>query len=98
METDRCIVENLKQGDYDDVKLLYLDNKVRNFLGGVISEERYNSSFKEMINHNEDSLYWVVRLKNTNDFIGVVSIDTHHDGVSKELSYQFLPIYRGDKD
>lgn len=95
METDRCIVENLKQGDYYDVKLLYLDNKVRKFLGGVISEERYNSSFKEMINHNEDSLYWVVRLKNTNDFIGVVSIDTHHDGVSKELSYQFLPSYWG---
>lgn len=36
-----------------------------------------------------------VPLKNTNDFIGLVSIDTHHDGVSKELSYQFLPNYWG---
>ncbi|SHH33626.1 ribosomal-protein-alanine N-acetyltransferase [Clostridium collagenovorans DSM 3089] len=95
MDTDRCIVENLKQDDYDDVKLLYLDKKVREFLGGVVSEARYNSSFKEMINHNEDSLYWVIRLKNTNDFIGLVSIDTHHDGVYKELSYQFLPSYWG---
>lgn len=95
METNRCVVENLKKDDYDDVKLLYLDEKVREFLGGVISDERYNMSFKEMINHNEDSFYWVVRLKNTNNFIGLVSIDTHHDGVSKELSYQFLPNYWG---
>ncbi|SHK26499.1 ribosomal-protein-alanine N-acetyltransferase [Clostridium cavendishii DSM 21758] len=96
MKTNRCIVENLKHDDYDDVKLLYLDNEVREFLGGAISDERYNSSFKQMINNNEDSLYWVVRLKNTNDFIGLVSIDTHHDGVSKELSYQFLPSYWGN--
>lgn len=95
MGTNRCTVQNLKQDDYDDVKLLYFDNKVREFLGGVISDERYNSSFKEMINNKEDSLYWVVRLKNTNDFIGLVSIDTHHDGVYKELSYQFLPNYWG---
>lgn len=95
MKTNRCIIESLKQDDYDDVKLLYLDNKVREFLGGAISDERYNSSFKEMINNNEDSLYWVIRLKNTNDFIGLVSIDTHHDEVSKELSYQFLPSYWG---
>ena len=96
MNTNRCIVENLKHDDYNDVKLLYLDNEVREFLGGVVSDERYNISFREMINNNEDSLYWVVRLKNTNDFIGLVSIDTHHDGVSKELSYQFLASYWGN--
>ncbi|MDU4891421.1 MAG: GNAT family N-acetyltransferase [Clostridium sp.] len=96
METKRCIVQNLKEDDYDDVKLLYFSNKVREFLGGVISNERYNSNFKEMIDSKEDALYWVIRLKNTNDFIGLVSIDTHHDGVHKELSYQFLPDYWGN--
>lgn len=87
------MIENLKQDDYVDVKLLYLDKNVREFLGGVISDESYSNSFKEMINNDEDSLYWTIRLKNTNDFIGLVSIDTHHNGVSKELSYQFLPSY-----
>lgn len=95
MKTNRCIVENLKKDDYEDVKLLYVDSKVREFLGGVISDEKYSSSLKEMINNNEDSLYWVIRLKDTNDFIGLVSIDIHHDGVSRELSYQFLPSYWG---
>lgn len=31
----------------------------------------------------------------TNEFIGLVSLDTHHDTISKELSYQFLPSYWG---
>jgi ribosomal-protein-alanine N-acetyltransferase len=96
LDTNRCIIRDLKQDDYDDVKTLYFNNKVREFLGGVISLERYNSIFKEMINITDDSLYWVVRLKNTNDFIGLVSIDIHHDGINKELSYQFLPSYWGN--
>lgn len=95
MDTSRCIIENLKQDDYDDVKLLYFNDKVREFLGGIISDERYNGIFKEMISNKEDSLYLIVRLKYTNDFVGLVSIDTHHDGVSKELSYQILPDYWG---
>ena len=34
METSRCIIQLLKQDDYNDVKELYLDSRVREFLGG----------------------------------------------------------------
>lgn len=96
LKTNRCIIQILNKDDYNDVKRLYLDNKVRKFLGGVVSSESYNNSFQKMINTIDDSIYWVVRLKNDNEFIGLVSIDTHHDGSSKELSYQFLPSYWGN--
>lgn len=92
MESERCIINEIQIGDYEEVKKLYFDNNVRKFLGGPISYENYNNCFKEMLNA-DDSLYWTIRLKSTNEFIGLISLDTHHDGISKELSYQFLPIY-----
>ncbi len=36
-------------------------------------------------------MYWVVRQKQTGEFLGLVSLDLYHDGISTELSYQFLP-------
>lgn len=96
METKRCIIQVLKQDDYEDVKKVYFYSRVRQFLGGVVSIERYNASFNEMIKATDESFYLVVRLKNTNDFIGLISIDEHHDGVYKELSYQFVPDFWGN--
>lgn len=96
METKRCRIQVLNQDDYEDVKRVYFDNRVRKFLGGIVSIERYNDNFNEMINSTDGSLYWVVRLKSTNDFIGLISIDKHHDGVYQELSYQFVPDYWGN--
>lgn len=95
MQTDRCIIEVLKQTDYTDVKELYFNNQVRTFLGGVATEERYDKCFKEMMDINKDAFYLVIRLIDTHEFIGLVSIDIHHDGINKELSYQFLPSYWG---
>lgn len=94
MESERCIINEIQIGDYEEVKKLYFDNNVRKFLGGPVSTESYECSFREMVNA-DDSLYWTVRLKNTNEFIGLISLDTHHDGISKELSCQFLPVYWG---
>lgn len=96
MKTNRCTMLSLTQTDYHDVKKLYLNDRVREFLGGVMIEEEYDKYFKEMINTKENALYWVIRLNNNNEFIGLVSLDTHHDGISKELSYQFLPTYWGN--
>src|SRR3954452_17049237 len=48
-----------------------------------------------MFNSSDDSFYWVVREKQTHNFIGLVSLDTHHEGVNLEISYQFLPNWWG---
>ena len=52
METKRCRIQVLNQDDYEDVKRVYFDNRVRKFLGGIVSIERYNDNFKWRI-------YWI---------------------------------------
>lgn len=93
METVRCEIELMNREHYKEVRQLYSDKLVRQFLGGPRLLEL--SSFEEMLTCKED-LYWIISLKQTNEFIGLVSLDTHHDSTSKELSYQFLPQYWGN--
>lgn len=50
MKTNRCTIHILKQTDYEDIKKLYVNNQVREFLGGVVTEERYNECFVKMTN------------------------------------------------
>lgn len=95
METERCILTNIIQDDYDDIKNLYLDENVREFLGGTIDEETYNLRFKNMCKSIDDSIYLVARKKDNKEFIGLVSLDLHHDGVSTEISYQLLSKFWG---
>nr|WP_207751287.1 GNAT family N-acetyltransferase [Anaeromonas frigoriresistens] len=89
------MLTEVQNSDYEEVRKLYFDEKVRKFLGGIVSNERYNSSFYNMITSDKNSFYWVVRLKNNSEFIGLVSLDKHHDGFSTEISYQFMPQYWG---
>ncbi|MEG1256565.1 GNAT family N-acetyltransferase [Clostridium sp.] len=95
LETMRCKIINLQDNDYKDVEKLYIDEKVRRFLGGTIDKTTYNSIFSEMNISDNSSLYWVVRHKDNNKFLGLVSIDLHHDGISREISYQFLSEWWG---
>lgn len=95
MKTKRCILNKVNISDYDDIKKLYRNEDVRRFLGGTISSERYNDYFKEFINTNHKEFYWCVREEGSKEFVGLVSIDTHHDGINKEISYQFMPYYWG---
>lgn len=90
LRTDRCAISKITQTDYEDVKKLYFDQGVRKYLGGVVNEERFICIFKEMLNVVEDSIYLVVRNNINGEFIGLVSLDKHHDGVNTEVSYQFI--------
>ncbi|MBY6981398.1 GNAT family N-acetyltransferase, partial [Clostridium botulinum] len=56
---------------------------------------KFNSSFNDMLTCDDNSFYWVVRLKDNNEVIGLASLDKHHDGLSTEVSYQFMPQYWG---
>lgn len=48
-----------------------------------------------MINSQKSSSYWGVFLKESAEFIGLVFLDTYHDGVKTEVGYQFLPEFWG---
>jgi [ribosomal protein S5]-alanine N-acetyltransferase len=95
LETKKCILEKLRPEDFEDVKQLYRNETVRKYLGGIVSEESYKERFAEMMELSTDNYYWVVRDKKTNSFMGIVSLDEHHDAVSTEISYQLLPEWWG---
>ncbi len=94
-DTNRCKFVKIQKVDYEDVKKLYTDERVRQFLGGIIEEQVYRIKFNAMCNAKDNGLYWVIRHKNDNQFIGLVSLDLHHDGVSNEISYQLIPKWWG---
>jgi len=95
LETYRCKIIKIKETDYEDVKKLYFDEKAREFLGGIVDSERYDNNFSKMVTYDNGSIYWVVRHNATNEFVGLVSLDKHHDGLNTEVSYQFIPKWWG---
>jgi [ribosomal protein S5]-alanine N-acetyltransferase len=78
------------------MKKLYENQEVRKFLGGIRQEDSIVEILDEMLISSDNSFYWVVREKNTGDFIGLVSLDPHHDGFFLEISYQLLPNWWGE--
>jgi [ribosomal protein S5]-alanine N-acetyltransferase len=93
--TKRCVLLPIQQSDYEDVTRLYQNEDVRKYLGGIKQEESIRAIMASMIEPSLNSFYFVVREKHTHNFIGLLSLDTHHDGVSTEVSYQFLPRWWG---
>ncbi|WP_246317045.1 GNAT family N-acetyltransferase [Paenibacillus agri] len=92
METHRCNLTRLQQSDYQAVKTLYGNEQVRTYLGGAIPEEHALNKFLDILQRSEtDSYYWTVRLKISNEFIGLVSLEQHVDGQDTEISYELLP-------
>lgn len=96
LETKRCKLFKIQEADYEDIMELYIDERVRQFLGGIIEEHTYKIKFDNMIDAEKQDLYLVVRYKDDNQFIGLVSLDRHHDGISTEISYQLLPKWWGN--
>ncbi|TFJ91308.1 GNAT family N-acetyltransferase [Lentibacillus salicampi] len=94
-KTKRCIINTFQKSDYADVKELYLNQEVRKFLGGIRDKESIVIMLDEMLDTGDDSSYWVVREKQTDHFVGLVSMDPHHEGDNIEISYQFLPNWWG---
>ncbi|WHY87354.1 GNAT family N-acetyltransferase [Neobacillus novalis] len=94
-ETERCIINTFQKSDYFDTKKLFVNQEVRRFLGGIRQEDSIGVVMEEMLHSSDDSFYWVVREKLSENFIGLVSLDPHHEGVRLEISYQFLPDWWG---
>jgi ribosomal-protein-alanine N-acetyltransferase len=95
LETLRCFLVRLTNDYFEDVKKLYVNEMVRRYLGGRIPEEHTATKFKDTLNRShKDSHVWVIRVKEINQSIGLVSLDQHVDG-GTEVSYEFLPICWG---
>lgn len=95
METVRCVIHTMQKSDVHDVRKLYVNREVRQYLGGICNENSIKESMTSMLCSNEDIYYWVVRERSTNQFIGLFSLDLHHDGEHREISYQILPSWWG---
>lgn len=91
MEAIRCSLSQVKQSDYKDIKELFQNKKVREYLGGIRTEISIKETFTEMLNSVDDSKYWIIRDRESNGFMGLVSLDPHHNGEDVEVSYQLLP-------
>jgi [ribosomal protein S5]-alanine N-acetyltransferase len=95
MDTERCQLSVISENDYEQIKKLYLNEQVRKYLGGTVNEESYKVRFQSMLDSENRSLHWSVFLKESNEFIGLVFLDTYHDGTSTEIGYQLLPEFWG---
>ena len=70
LETKRCTIRPLQKSDYMDVKALYINEEVRQYLGGVVPEQYIELGFEDSLRANQDGLNGVIREKETNYFIG----------------------------
>lgn len=93
METERCILREVSLSDLEDIKRMYGNERVRAYLGGVAPGEVIEEQIRGMAPGEDHQ--WVARNKTTGAFIGMVSLDTHHDGEGIEVSYQTLPEWWG---
>ncbi|MEK3907721.1 GNAT family N-acetyltransferase [Oceanobacillus sp. FSL W7-1309] len=94
-ETERCSMNVFKKTDHADVKKLFLNEDVRKYLGGIRDEVSISGALNSMLNPPDNAFYWVVREKQKDKFIGLVSLGLHHDGILHEISYQLLPNWWG---
>ncbi|AIF42817.1 GNAT family N-acetyltransferase [Virgibacillus sp. SK37] len=95
LETARCRLIDISEQDYESVKKLYSNKDVRKFLGGPVQEASIKNSFAKMLTSSASDVHLTVKEKNTDQFIGLISLDMHHDGISTEISYQLLPFWWG---
>ena len=95
MNTKRTCINKITAKDKLEISKLFYNEKVRKYLGGVVSKQHFNKCFDNMCN-TKSNYYYVVRSKNSLELIGLVSIDTYHNNKNKELSYQFLPQWWGN--
>ena len=95
METHRTTLRKPVRMDEADILDLQQNEQVRRYLGGSIKTEDFPKKFQEMIEARPPESYWVVREKETDAFIGLVSIARHHDGIHYEVSYELHPTFWG---
>lgn len=95
LQTTRCILYKIEENDFDGVNRLYTNEEVRKYLGGTVDPDIIKEHFQQIVTSPAAGTYFVARMKDTNAFIGLLSLDIHHDRISTEISYQLLPDWWG---
>lgn len=92
--TQRCTLKKFAKEHVDFFCTLVADKKVRQYLGGVPTEEHIEKRINHYLSDSEDE-FWIVQENQTGEFIGLISINqlnTLHEG---EISYEFHPNWWG---
>ena len=95
IETERCL---LRRPTADDALILidlWRDDKIRQFLGGVISKKKSDEKIHSLQEHWSQYGFgqWSVLDMNSNQVIGLCGLHHSNDGI--ELSYMFFPLSWG---
>ena len=90
LSTVRCTITKLQTYDFEEAVDLFTNKDVRRYLGGTVDKNLALEKLHFWI-QDKNSMYLAVRMTGTQTFVGIISITDHHDGVFKELSYQYLP-------
>lgn len=86
IETERCTLQPVTKADRHDVHQLYASKDVRRFLGGAVDETSFQQRFDAMLMRPDYN--WIIRLKDSQSFVGAISIGPYQDGPDQEISYQ----------
>lgn len=89
-ESERCYFKALQTCDYPDLKKLFMNPQVRKYLGGPVDDQSFDKKFEAMLRGDDAGHYYLVKKRADCEFIGLISLDPHQDGLGYEVSYQFL--------
>jgi len=95
IDTKHCFLNNIQESDYKNITELYTNPKVRQYLGGPREEETLKEVLDDMLQPDKNCWNWAVRLKQTNQLIGIISLNPHDIMNDIEISYQFFPQWWG---
>ena len=95
LQTDRLRLGPLAARDFGFFCRLLRNREVRRFLGGPVPWTELYPRFRQSLTGSPDVGIWTVRAGDGGRPMGLVELGPHKDGRDHEVSYQFLPRYRG---
>ena len=95
LTTKRCKLRTLNESDRENYVSLVCNDAVRRYLGGPSDKEHANEQFNRALNDAIET-FWVIEKVRNHEFVGTISLDSHHDGKDIEISYQLMPEHWGN--
>ncbi len=86
-----CYLSDLTLADASNLVRLYTNDTTRKYLGGPLEVSLAQTRAHTDINTPSKLPIWAIRSSTDHNFLGIISLDTHHDGSDIEV----LPEYMG---